>query len=465
MSVGSATYSIGIKISVDTGKGKLEAKKLDVGLGNLTKTVSNIGRGFERFGRTISITGFVMGIVARRIIGSFEGIAKSIIKISEEGANLDRALDYLGKTLEALALSGMLTDDTLDRIIGTFREMMDIALRSAGPWAIITDAIQQLKDAVALGALPSLEDLSNFLLGFNLGPFKEALSEATNTFLTPIIEKIKELLGDENGGVIGIKEKLNAIATIGGNFLAGVLGGFDQMMTKAAELIGDDASGMAGISSKFGELAAWALVLAPAGAITGMIVGGFGSILGAISAVVGIMGGVATGGLLLGIAAIATHWGEWSTVIIPGLLTQLDELAAALGIEGGGLQFVLGGVKIALDVVNGVFVGMASGITAVLSLITALINKLNALREAWSISNIGGGFGGGGGSMESRQGGGFINKTGEYLLHAGEMVVPRNQVNSTWTPTFYITGGDPVAIADEVEKRLAQRSRSPYITR
>ena len=448
MSIGGAVVGeVKIRVSFDSGKAKPETKSLGNTVSNLTKSAHNLGRGFERMGRTISITGFVMGIVARRLIASFEGIAKSIIKISEEGANLDKAFTFLGDTLSALALSGMLTGNVFTDMMGIFNKMMEIAMASAGPWAIINAKIQELKNAIAEGALPAITDLATFLTEFNITPFTNALSEATTTFLTPIIAKIKELLGDENSGVIGIKEKFNAVAQIGGNFLAGVLEGFNQVMIKAAELIGNDASGIAGVSSKLGEFAAWALVLAPAGAVTGRIVGGFGSILTAISGVVAIIGGVATGGLLLAVAAVALDWEHWSTEVIPDLLDALDGLGKALGFsEGDGLRRFLKGVSFGVEII-------VRGIETWINIITILIGKLNELKANW-FDPTRGALPDAGQPINNRQSGGLIPRTGNYLMHAGERVSPRNEVNNNKNTTMYITihNNDPQAVVREIRR-------------
>ena len=462
MSGRTVVGEVKIKVSFDAGKGQKQTDKLNKGVSNLTKGAYNLGRGFERLGRTISITGFVMGIVARRVIGAFEGIAKSIIKISEEGANLDKAFTFLGDTLSALALSGMLTDDVFNRIIGTFWEMFNIAQQSAGSWAIINDAIQQLKNAIALGALPALTSLSDFLLRFDLGPFKEALAEATNTFLTPIIAKIKELLGDGESGVIGVKEKLNAIAEIGGTFLAGVLEGFDQMMIKAAELIGDDKKGILGIVSKFGEYAAWALLLAPLGAVTGMIIGGFGSIIMAVSGLIGIFGGVGALTLLGVMAVIASDWGTWNTELIPNLTTAVNNLAKEFGFESG-LGFVLTTFNNFLTFVGDKLEDRIRTLIDFIDLIASAIRQIKQL--AGLMSGSGDVSVGGEGPIGSYQHGGVIPKTGAYLMHAGERVMTRTETRNSWSPTFYITGGDPQEIARQVDRILSQRSRSPYMAR
>jgi len=457
MSLGGAVVGeVKIRVSFDSGKAKPESKNLGRSISNLTKSAHSLGRGFERMGRTISITGFVMGIVARRVIGAFEGIAKSIIKISEEGANLDKAFTFLGDTLTALALSGMLTDDVMARILGTFQEMFDIAMKSAGPWAIINDAIQQFKNAIALGAIPALTDLSTFLAGFDLGPFKAALAEATTTFLIPIIAKIKELLGDENSGVIGIKEKLNAIAAIGGSFLAGVLGGFDQVMTKAAELIGNDAKGITGLAYILGEKGAWALVAAPFMAVVGMIVGGFGTILTAITSLVALIGGVGTAGLLGVLTLVIIEFDRWEDSI-GNLFTAIGNLANILEIDlSGAINIVIS----ALQIFGAVIRTPINYITRFLEMITAAIRKVKEF--AALTSQPSGGISGG--PIGERQGGGMIHKTGTYMLHQGERVVPRNQVSNNYgTNNFYISGGDPRVIAEEVGKILASQSRRSYM--
>ena len=237
-----------IRVSFDNGVAKTKTREMNKSLSGLTKTTKDLGMSFQRMGRTISISGFVLGIVSQRVIKSFQGIADSIVKISKEATSLDKASQYLSDTLTALSLSGMLTDDTFNDVISTFNDMMRVALESAGSWAIIDTAIQGLKTAVAEGALPQLQSLAGFLSEFDMSSFNDALSEATNSFLTPIVEKIKELLGDENGGIEGIRSKLNAIAIIGGTFLAGVLGGMNELAANAANLIGNDAEGVTGLA-------------------------------------------------------------------------------------------------------------------------------------------------------------------------------------------------------------------------
>jgi hypothetical protein len=354
----------------------------------------------------------------------------------------------------------MLTDDVFNDVYGTFQRMFDIAVASAGPWAIINNALQQLRNAVAEGALPSLKGLAEFLLRFDITPFTTALSEATNTFLTPIIAKIKELLGDERGGLIGISEKLNAVAMIGGSFLAGVIEGFDQVMIKAAELIGNDAAGITGLASKLGEFAAWALVLAPTGAVVGMIVGGFGSIIRLVHGLTLALGGVATGGLLLAMAAMVADWDHWSSDVIPDLLTAIGDLAAELGFGGeSGLTKFLQGVSWWVEVV-------VRGIETWIRVITTVIRKLKELAQWQATAQPQQSYMSYDQNVGQKQGGGYIPRTGRYLLHEGERVVTRHEANThNWSPTFYITGSNANEIADEIERRLAQRSRSPYMVR
>jgi len=439
------TYNVSVRINFDAGKGKTQTKKMNEGFSNLAKSVSHVGRGFERMGRTISITGFVLGLVARRIIASFQGIAESIMKISKEGTNLDRAFNYLGETLQALALSGMLTDDALSNILSTFQQMLDIALQSAGPWAVIETAIQKLKNAIALGALPSLQELSGFLDDFNLTPFEEALSEATNTFLTPIIDKIKELLGDDESGVTGVKAKLNAIATIGGSFVFGVLEGFNQMAIKAAELVGTDETGIKGISSKLGELSAWALVLAPAGAITGMIVGGFGSILNAISRVIGAVGGpLVVGSLIFGIALLVSDTKE--------LKQAFEDLSETMDLDLGEA-----------------FDGFKQTMQIVIDMTTALINSLrSAISLLKELSVHQGPQGAGSGSHGGPTFGAWPPNVGPQGSLGGGFSL--DQLTSTiktppyLTNNFTINGAqDPARVADEVERRLADKMRRAWM--
>jgi len=468
------TYNVSVRINFDAGKGKNQTKKMNEGFSSLGKRVANVGRGFERMGRTISITGFVLGIVARRIIGSFEGIAKSIIKISEEGANLDRSFTFLSDTLQALALSGMLTDEMFNRVYGTFQDMMDIALRSAGPWAIINETIQQIKNAIALGALPSLVDFSDFLATFDLSSFNAALSEATNTFLTPIIAKIEELLGDEEGGVIGIKEKLNAIASIGGTFLSGVLQGFSDVATKAAELLGDNESGILGIAYALGEAGAWGLVAAPFAAIVGILIGGFGSVLSSVSSLIGLLGGGGAGAagiagltLLATMALVISDFNDWKETL-NDLATAINNLMTALGPDfARGLDYAI----MDIDELN-------DALQTAVNLVTSLLNFITRAIEGWNTLM----------SLNPSQASRYVNygtamgqnkltgwedpftSLGPALrdmnavelwkakrgLEEGGTLVQTNNINVNGA-------GDPARVADEVERRLSDKTRRAWM--
>ena len=443
-----------IKVSFDNGVAKTKTREMNKSLSGLTKTTKDLGMSFQRMGRTISISGFVLGIVSQRVIKSFQGIADSIVKISKEATNLDKASQYLSDTLTALSLSGMLTDDTFNDVIDTFNDMMRVALESAGSWAIIDTAIQGLKTAIAEGALPQLQNLAGFLTGFNMSSFNDALSEATNSFLTPIVEKIKELLGDENGGIEGIRSKLNAIAIIGGTFLAGVLGGMNELAANAANLIGNDAEGVTGLAYWLGEVSGKMLAFAPGAALVGLVISGFGAILSVIS---GVIGAVGVGGLLaLGaiIVTIGSDWDTWSKTTIPNLITALNDLTKALATDlGDALVFV----QAMIAATNFVLRSMVEFITDAIKKITQFIQMRNASMatdEELDVGNI---------VRNEKQGGGRIPRTGNYLMHEGEYVTPRNQTtNNMGGINITVISSNPETAGESVLRAI--RTRTPYIT-
>lgn len=89
---------------------------------------------------------------------------------------------------------------------------------------------------------------------------------------------------------------------------------------------------------------------------------------------------------------------------------------------------------------------------------TTLNNSLQTLSQTM------GGVGGGGGVMGSFQAGGVVPKTGPYLLHKGETVVPTGQTNTLNMGNMNVSvnaGGtsDPHAVANIVGERLMTRLR------
>ena len=443
-----------IRVSFDNGVAKTKTREMNKSLSGLTKTTKDLGMSFQRMGRTISISGFVLGIVSQRVIKSFQGIADSIVKISKEATSLDKASQYLSDTLTALSLSGMLTDDTFNDVISTFNDMMRVALESAGSWAIIDTAIQGLKTAVAEGALPQLQSLAGFLSEFDMSSFNDALSEATNSFLTPIVEKIKELLGDENGGIEGIRSKLNAIAIIGGTFLAGVLGGMNELAANAANLIGNDAEGVTGLAYWLGEVSGKMLVFAPGAALVGLVISGFGAILTLIGTVIGAVG---VGGLLaLGaiIVSIGSNWDTWSETTIPNLVDALNDLSGAVGVD---LKDAFLAVKIVLAIINTMLQDIMTTVINVIRKITQMVQMRNASMatdEELDVGNI---------ARNEKQGGGRIPRTGNYLMHEGEYVTPRNQTtNNMGGINITVISSNPETAGESVLRAI--RTRTPYIT-
>jgi hypothetical protein len=110
--------------------------------------------------------------------------------------------------------------------------------------------------------------------------------------------------------------------------------------------------------------------------------------------------------------------------------------------------------------------GIIRGMQLWINIITALIRKLKEL-ATWTMTSTPQEYlPKYAGDVGQKQGGGYIPRTGPYLLHAGEMVVPRHEANNyAQSNTFYISGGNAREIADEVSRLLSQRSRSPYMVR
>ena len=57
--------------------------------------------------------------------------------------------------------------------------------------------------------------------------------------------------------------------------------------------------------------------------------------------------------------------------------------------------------------------------------------------------------------MGERQGGGMIHRTGAYLLHRGEQVVPRNEVttnNKPVTMNIVINNREPMETANAIRR-------------
>ena len=127
------------------------------------------------------------------------------------------------------------------------------------------------------------------------------------------------------------------------------------------------------------------------------------------------------------------------------------------GGDAEGLRKFLKGMSIGVEII-------VRGIETWIRAISTVIRKLRELAELQAQQSP---YAPGAGQtiLGEKQGGGIIPRTGRYLMHAGERVMTRSETRNSWSPTFYITGGDPREIARQIDRILAQRSRSPYMAR
>jgi len=466
--VSTVVGNIKIKVSFSSGNSDKRIRSLNKSTAQLASSLRGIGTTLRRVGRTLSITSFVMGIVARQMVKHVTGIGNAIMGVVKESANMDRAMKFLSDTLYGLALSGMLTDDRFSDVMSTWQGMMDDSMQLSGILASLNEKFQSMKNAVAEGAIPSLQDLDSEFNEFDLSGFNAILEEATNAFLTPIVDKIKELIGDEKSGLEGLRSKIVTIASLGGEFAAGFLEGIDKLLTKVSEFIGDDTEGATGMANKLGEISAYMLAFAPGGAVIGSITSGFGTLLNVTGSLIGRGGVIGVGTGLLGIIAVlggvalTTDEGKKA---VGHLADAFADLADALDVDLlGAIQSVGKRIAWLIDLTAKAIEKVASLIRKIREVESSKAEKLKIILKPGStetqvesnpLSNW----------VEGRQGGGFIHRTGTYLLHRGEMVVPRNQVYNAGNVTINISGGDPYSIAREVERVLAKRSRSPFLPR
>jgi len=326
---GAQTKKLGAALSgfsSNIGKNVLKSVK------TLSGGLESTGRKLTGFGRALSINAFVIGMVTRRMIKSFEGVLKSIQGIIEESADMDNALTFITDTLTALGLAGLLTGEKTEEAVAVFRDSFDISVKLGGVLANLGLKFQKLKNAIARGAISPLKYL-NYLLEtqIDIDGFAEALETATRKFLNPIVLSIQQMLKDD--GLPGLIDKLNVIADIGAGFATGFLDGVNDMLNLLMDLVGDDTEGLKAAAHWLGELAAKMIVFAPGGALIGSVIGGIGQVLlslgGAVSAIVGPAGLLVALGLL-GAKAAGVDFGS----LIPEGLGEVFKNVT--GVDVGG---------------------------------------------------------------------------------------------------------------------------------
>ena len=352
--------------------------------GNLSNMLQGVGRSFEKMGRTLSITGFILGMMLRRVQQGFMSVVNAIKKVVEESSDSSRAMDWFSNTLQALALSGTLTADKIDDLTNTFLESMDISFKLGGAIADLEGYIMKLKNAIASGAIEPLKQLNTKLGEVDFTQFFSDLRQATTNFLTPIVDKIGELIGGE--GLGGIGEALIRISTPFGEFVAGMIQGIHDIIIKVSEFIGGAGEGgLSGLAEKLGNMSAWLGVAAFGLGLLGLAISPLGALISGVVAVIGGAGALT----LIAVLAGASLEMDYTMEQIGGISDKFGELLNLLGLTSEAFGVAIPDALYMTAVVfkDIVLISIELVIDAIIKLVTWVQKAIDKLRQLLTLRN------------------------------------------------------------------------------
>jgi len=377
--------------------------KVTAALKKMGKEAKKTSKGVTSLGRKMTFMGFVLGAAARRINRAFGRVVNVFKGLITEGADVAKATSWLGDKLEALAFAGALTGDKMEEVVGVWGEMFSNAGELRGELALLDTKVQATKNVIVEELIEALGETNTALDGVDWTTFNTNIGTATDSFLTPIVNKIKELIGEEgeDGGIAGLSSKLDDVGTIAGMFSSGFIQGIADMITWVDDLTGEDSEGgggFGGLIYALGSLTPKLTAVSIPLILIGGAISGAGGILQGLGALLSWIG--VGSPLMIALAALLT--------IVINLKNAFDDLKRAG--ETFGPEIRLPGAGDLEDkTVGGIIGGGGLGTGEDTKITSDLTGRI----------------------LGHRQLGGIIPSTGLYQLHAGERVVSPGRHNTT----------------------------------
>jgi len=302
---------------------KKKTKDLADATGVLSQRMVDWGGKLARAGRIIGFTGFIMDFTVTRIMRVFYQFGRQAVSFVKNMGTTDAALNFLTKSLEALALTGELTPDMVGRITDGFWRWWNASAKLQAAFAkLMIEAepfITTLLEVAAENIDIVVGAIQDMIAKEGLEGLVQKVRDAAEAFFDRLIPAIIDLI-DRAPDVL---DKIERLAGTLGSFSAGLVEGQSDMIDFFNTLI-EHLPQFDAFVEKLGRLIPKIQTLGKILTVVGIPLTILGNILKVIGGIklAGALGGLGAGAKATGIGAAG------QTTLTAG---------AAAGITAGGL--------------------------------------------------------------------------------------------------------------------------------
>jgi len=255
---------------------------------SMNQQISAGAKTLSKFGRRMVFTGFILGAVTRRIVRAFKGVIRVFAGVIQEGADYDKQLGWLGKTVEALALGGADLSEYMGDVMRVFGDSLGNAGALGQELADIDTHFMDIKNTIKEHTIPFLETFNDTLDELDWKSIKTGIGNAVDAFYDGLQPAFKDLADDVN--LAKLMTSLETLGTAAGSFTGGFVDGIADMIETLSDIdliLGGDDAGIKGLAWWAGEATSkLALIAIPTIVI--------GTLISSVAAIVSVLGGIPT---------------------------------------------------------------------------------------------------------------------------------------------------------------------------